>query len=126
PTRLPAKRLNSPCFLRIPNNMITVAGALVADVVVGPIRAWPDPGKNGDIDYVDIVPGGSVANTGMALARLGIPVSACAAVGGDNLGRIVKEFVGDWATRNAVKVIPSARTTAGPRGGFVTQRWSLP
>jgi sugar/nucleoside kinase (ribokinase family) len=93
--------------------MITVVGTLVADVVVGPIRAWPDPGKNGDIDYVDIVPGGSVANTGMALARLGIPVSACAAVGGDNLGRIVKEFVGDWATRNAVKVIPSARTTAG-------------
>ena len=93
--------------------MITVAGTLVADVVVGPIRAWPDPGKNGDVDYVDIVPGGAVANTGMALAHLGVPVSACAAVGGDNLGRIVREFVGDWATRNAVKVITSARTTAG-------------
>jgi sugar/nucleoside kinase (ribokinase family) len=93
--------------------MITVAGTLVADVVVGPISAWPHPGKNGDIDYVDIVPGGSVANTGMALACLGIPVSACAAVGGDNLGRIVNEFVSSWATRNAIKVIPSARTTAG-------------
>src|SRR5215469_10248784 len=93
--------------------MITVAGTLVADLVVGPIRGWPSVGKSADVDYVDIVPGGSVANTGMALARLGIPVSACAAVGGDNLGRIVKEFVGDWATRNAVKVIPSARTTAG-------------
>jgi sugar/nucleoside kinase (ribokinase family) len=92
--------------------MITVAGTLVADVVVGPIRAWPDPGKNGDVDYVDIVPGGAVANTGMALAHLGVPVSACAAVGGDNLGRIVREFVGDWATRNGVKVIASARTTA--------------
>jgi sugar/nucleoside kinase (ribokinase family) len=92
--------------------MITVAGTLVADVVVGPIGAWPDPGKNGDVDYIDIVPGGAVANTGMALARLGVPVSACAAVGQDNLGRIVRDFVSDWATRNAVKVIPSARTTA--------------
>ena len=50
--------------------MITVAGTLVADVVVGPIRAWPDPGKNGDIDYVDIVPGGSVANTEIGRAHV--------------------------------------------------------
>jgi sugar/nucleoside kinase (ribokinase family) len=92
--------------------MITVAGTLVADLVVGPIRAWPSVGKSADVDHIDIVPGGAVANTGMALARLGIPVSAWAAVGEDNLGTLVKDFVGGWATRNAVKVIPSCRTTA--------------
>src|SRR5215469_741713 len=92
--------------------MITVAGTLVADLVVGPIRGWPSVGKSADVDYIDIVPGGAVANTGMALARLGIPVSAWAAVGEDNLGTILKDFIGRWATRNAVKVIPSRRTTA--------------
>ncbi|PWT85383.1 MAG: hypothetical protein C5B58_03175 [Acidobacteria bacterium] len=92
--------------------MITVAGTLVADVVVGPMGVWPGSGKSADVDYIEIVPGGAVANTGMALARLGVPVSACAAVGEDNLGRIVRDFVSGWATRNAVRVIPSTRTTA--------------
>lgn len=92
--------------------MITVAGTLVADLVVGPVGKWPGPGKSADIDYIEIVPGGAVANTGMALARLGVPVSACAAVGEDNLGAIIKDFVGSWATRNTIRVIPSRRTTA--------------
>jgi sugar/nucleoside kinase (ribokinase family) len=92
--------------------MITVAGTLVADLVVGPVGEWPSPGKSADLDYIEIVPGGAVANTGMALARLGVPVSACAAVGKDNLGAIVNDFVGSWATRNRVRVIPSKRTTA--------------
>jgi len=92
--------------------MITVAGTLVADLVVGPVRHWPGPGKSADVDYIEIVPGGAVANTGMALARLGIPVSACAAVGDDSLGTIIKDFVGRWATRNAIRVIPTSRTTA--------------
>jgi sugar/nucleoside kinase (ribokinase family) len=92
--------------------MITVAGTLVADLVIGPVGKWPGPGKSADIDYIEIVAGGAVANTGMALARLGVPVSACAAVGTDNLGAIIKDFVNRWATRNAIRVIPSRRTTA--------------
>lgn len=92
--------------------MITVAGTLVADLVVGPVGKWPGPGKSADIDYIEIVPGGAVANTGMALARLGVPVSAYAAVGEDNLGTIVRDFVDSWAARNAIRVIPSRRTTA--------------
>jgi sugar/nucleoside kinase (ribokinase family) len=92
--------------------MITVAGTLVADVVVGPIGQWPGPGQSADLDSIEIVPGGAVANTGMALARLGVPVSACAAVGADNLGTIIKGSVSTWATRNAIRVIPSRRTTA--------------
>jgi sugar/nucleoside kinase (ribokinase family) len=92
--------------------MITVAGTLVADLVVGPVGQWPGPGKSTDIDYIEIVPGGAVANTGMALARLGVPVSAYAAVGEDNLGTIIRDFVDSWATRNAIRVVPSRRTTA--------------
>lgn len=71
---------------------------LVADVMVGPVRPWPGAGKDADVDYIEIVPEGAVANAGMALARLGVPVSAWAAVGEDNLGRIVRDFVGPVAS----------------------------
>lgn len=92
--------------------MISVAGTLVADLIVRPIRGWPGKNQNANVDRIELLPGGAVANTGMALARLGVPVSACAAVGEDNLGTFVKDFVGRWAARDTVNVIPSNRTTA--------------
>jgi sugar/nucleoside kinase (ribokinase family) len=96
--------------------MISVAGTLVADLIVRPIRGWPGKSQNARVDCIEILPGGAVANTGMALARLGVPVSTCAAIGGDNLGRVVKDSVNRWAARDAVTVIPSSRTTASVVG----------
>ena len=92
--------------------MISVAGTLVADVIIRPIRAWPGKSQNARVDRIEVLPGGAVANTGLALARLGVPVSTCAAVGEDNLGKIVKDSIGRWAARDAVTVLPSRRTTA--------------
>jgi sugar/nucleoside kinase (ribokinase family) len=92
--------------------MISVAGTLVADLIIRPIRVWPGKSQNAHVDHIEVLPGGAVANTGMALARLGVPVSACAAVGEDNIGKVVKDSVGRWATRDAVTVIRSRRTTA--------------
>jgi sugar/nucleoside kinase (ribokinase family) len=92
--------------------MISVAGTLVADLIIRPIRAWPGKSQNAKVDYIEVLPGGAVANTGMALARLGVPVSACAAVGEDNIGKLVKDSVSRWAVRDGVTVIPSRRTTA--------------
>ena len=91
--------------------MISVAGTLVADVIIRPLRAWPGKSQNAKVDHIEVLPGGAVANTGLALARLGVPVSACAAVGEDNLGKIVKDSIGRWAARDAVTVLPSVRTT---------------
>jgi sugar/nucleoside kinase (ribokinase family) len=91
--------------------MISVAGTLVADLIVRPIRAWPGKNQNAHVDHIEVLPGGAVANTGMALARLGVPVSALAAVGEDNLGKVVKDSVRQWAARDAVTVIGSSRTT---------------
>lgn len=96
--------------------MISVAGTLVADLIVRPIRDWPGKNQNARVDRIEILPGGAVANTGMALARLGVPVSTCAAVGDDNIGMVVKESVNRWAARDAVMVIPSSRTTASVVG----------
>jgi sugar/nucleoside kinase (ribokinase family) len=92
--------------------MISVAGTLVADLIVRPIRAWPGKSQNARIEHIEVLPGGAVANTGMALARLGVPVSALAAVGADNLGKVIKDSVRQWAAREAVTVIGSSRTTA--------------
>jgi ribokinase len=91
--------------------MISVAGTLVADLIIRPLRGWPGKNQNANVDRIELLPGGAVANTGMALARLGVPVSASAAVGEDNIGLFVKDFVRRWAARDAVTVVPSRPTT---------------
>jgi sugar/nucleoside kinase (ribokinase family) len=91
--------------------MISVAGTLVADLIIRPIQVWPGKSQNAHVDHIEMLPGGAVANTGMALARLGVPVSALAAVGGDNIGKVIKDSVRQWAARDAVSVIGSSRTT---------------
>jgi sugar/nucleoside kinase (ribokinase family) len=96
--------------------MISVAGTLVADLIIRPIQDWPGKNQNAIVERIEILPGGAVANTGMALARLGVPVSTCAAVGGDSMGLVVKDSVSRWAARDAVVVIPSCRTTASVVG----------
>jgi sugar/nucleoside kinase (ribokinase family) len=80
--------------------MISVAGTLVADLIIRPIRVWPGKSQNSHVDHIEVLPGGAVANTGLALARLGVPVSAFAAVGEDNIGKIVKDSVHAWAARD--------------------------
>jgi sugar/nucleoside kinase (ribokinase family) len=92
--------------------MITVAGTLVADLLVRPIRNWAGKGHNANVDSIELLPGGTVANTGLALARLGVPVSALGAVGDDSFGSVVRESIGRWAVRNRVVAIPSTQTTA--------------
>jgi sugar/nucleoside kinase (ribokinase family) len=91
--------------------MISVAGTLVADLLIRPIRVWPGKNQNAHVDHIEMLSGGAVANTGMALARLGVPVSALAAVGGDNVGKVVKDSVRQWAARDGVTVIVTSRTT---------------
>ena len=91
--------------------MILVAGTLVADLIVKPVRSWPSERNNQNVDSIEIFPGGAVANTGLALARLGIPVSAYGSVGEDHLGSIVRSVLSQWATRQTVTSVPSNRTT---------------
>ena len=92
--------------------MISVAGTLVADLLVRPIRNWAGKGHNANVDSIELLAGGTVANTGLALARLGIPVSALGAVGEDSFGTGIREWINRWVTRNRVVAIPSTRTTA--------------
>jgi sugar/nucleoside kinase (ribokinase family) len=52
--------------------MISVAGTLVADLLVRPVRNWEGKGHNANVDCIELLPGGTVANTGFALTRLGL------------------------------------------------------
>jgi sugar/nucleoside kinase (ribokinase family) len=92
--------------------MISLAGTLVADIMARPISQWPKRGTTASIEEIEIQPGGTVTNTGQVLERFGVPVSARATVGDDNLGRMVKSLVESWATRPAIEVLKGWRTTA--------------
>ncbi len=91
--------------------MISLAGTLVADIMARPISEWPKKGSVVTIQEIEIQQGGAVANTGQILERFGVPVSAHAAVGDDNLGRMIKSLVEDWATRPGIQVLAERRTT---------------
>ena len=77
--------------------MITVAGTVVVDVPAHPVAEMPERGRLAAVDRIDVYVGGAVANTGMALARLGVPVGVVGCVGKDPLGRIVVEELSSWA-----------------------------
>ena len=77
--------------------MIAVAGTIVVDVPAHPVAQMPERGGLEAVERIDLYVGGAVANTGMALSRLGVPVGAIGCVGKDSLGRIVIEELSGWA-----------------------------
>jgi sugar/nucleoside kinase (ribokinase family) len=77
--------------------MIAVAGTIVVDVPAHPVAGMPSRGGLEAVERIDLYVGGAVANTGMALSRLGVPVGAIGCVGKDSLGRIVLEELSGWA-----------------------------
>jgi sugar/nucleoside kinase (ribokinase family) len=77
--------------------MIAVAGTIVVDVPAYPVAGMPDPGGLEAVERIDLYVGGAVANTGMALSRLGVPAGAIGCVGKDPLGQIVMEELSGWA-----------------------------
>ena len=77
--------------------MIAVAGTIVVDVPAHPVAGMPGRGGLEAVERIDLYVGGAVANTGMALSRLGVPVGAIGCVGKDSLGRIVLEELSGWA-----------------------------
>ena len=65
---------------------IACLGILVADVVGKPIEAFPPKGTLAAVDRIELHAGGCAANTGIALAKLGVNVSILGKVGRDGFG----------------------------------------
>lgn len=90
---------------------VTVAGHICVDL----IPRLPDgvaviPGAIVEIGPLTIQPGGSVYNTGTALAALGVEVMAVATIGDDPLGKIVRERVHGKGITTRFVVAPGGAT----------------
>ena len=72
----------------------------------------PECGGLEAVERIDLYVGGAVANTGMALSRLGVPVGAVGCVGKDHLGRIVMEELSGWADGLWIHEDPTRSTSA--------------
>jgi sugar/nucleoside kinase (ribokinase family) len=75
---------------------INCVGAVVVDLLSGPIRHYPVPRLEPQVttEWIRISPGGGVANTPSALARMGLAVSSFAKVGDDFNGEFIRRELG--------------------------------
>ena len=69
-----------------------LCGSCVADLLVRPVplTAAIGPGRLFETDPVEVVTGGIVCNSGIALARLGLKAAAFSYVGRDDWGRLIR------------------------------------
>ena len=72
---------------------ITCLGVLVADVVGKPIEKMPDRGKLALVERIELHSGGCAANTGAALAKLGVSTSILGKVGNDGFGDFLVNYL---------------------------------
>jgi sugar/nucleoside kinase (ribokinase family) len=88
-------------------------GMLVADVVGAVVDALPERGSVSLLDRVEIHVGGCAANTGAALARLGVSTAVLGKVGTDHFGDFVVSRLGAAGVETAGIVRdPVVRTAA--------------
>jgi len=72
---------------------VTCVGILVADVVGKPIDTLPGRGRLALVDRMELHSGGCAANTGVALAKLGVRTAIIGKVGDDGFGDfLVRRF----------------------------------
>ena len=65
---------------------IASVGILVADVVAKPVSHYPERGVCAHVERMELHVGGCASNTGLALAKLGLPVRIVGKVGRDPFG----------------------------------------
>ena len=77
-------------------------GVLVVDALSGPLPHYPVPGVTTQVNTASIkfLPGGGAANTGSALAQLGLPVAVFSKVGADPNGSFLRAEL----KRNGVEI----------------------
>jgi len=86
---------------------ITCIGILVADLVGGPLVAYPSKGKLVTVENMGLYNGGCATNTGIALARMGIETQVLGMVGSDGLG----DFIVNLLKREGISTQGIARST---------------
>ncbi|RPI31605.1 MAG: carbohydrate kinase family protein, partial [Chloroflexota bacterium] len=72
----------------------------------GEFEAYFQPGRLVEAGPVAFATGGPVANTGLALHRLGIPVQCIARVGDDQFGKVIRDLVSAIDPHAAAGILP--------------------
>ena len=88
---------------------IHCVGAVVVDLLNGPIEQYPAPRVFPQVTakWIRMMPGGGAANMPSALARMGLPVSTFAKVGGDLNGEfILRELAKLGVETSGIRVSP--------------------
>ena len=93
---------------------IVVAGHICLDIIPAVEgSSWPQPGQLVRIGPAALSTGGAVANTGLALHRLGVPVRLMGKLGDDAFGHIVLDLLRKFSPSLAAEMIvtPDASTS---------------
>ena len=88
----------------------SVLGNINVDLIVHSATQLPPPGEEWLIDTVEARPGGAAANTGLALAALGVPVRVIGSVGDDRLGAMLLDEFAHAGLGGQVATAPGAAT----------------
>ena len=98
----------------------TVMGSLVLDITMQPeskekktLEEFIGQGKVTNLSGVSFYPGGCVGNTGMALKKLGVPVTLCGNTGDDFPGRVLKTLISESGALPDINVYASFPTSVG-------------
>jgi sugar/nucleoside kinase (ribokinase family) len=88
-------------------------GNAVADVLARPVDGLAPSGMSQPLEDVLLAPGGNSINTAIALARLGVSVRICAAVGNDRFGQFIRDRVrAEGIDDTGLVTLPGAKTSA--------------
>ncbi|MBV8469628.1 MAG: carbohydrate kinase family protein [Pelomonas sp.] len=74
-----------------PQPQLVIIGDIGADLVMGPIAAWPQIGTETLMDRSELRGGGSAGNAALAIRHLGLQARLISAVGNDDFGRWLRE-----------------------------------
>ncbi len=91
--------------------MITVAGSVIGDIFVRTLESEPPRGSLTLVDEIGFHLGGAPSNTGVALSRLGVPVSVVGRIGSDPFGHLVRQEFEKWADSVTLAVDNTLQTT---------------
>lgn len=87
-------------------------GILVADAVGSPIDEMPEKGRLRLFDKMELHIGGCAANSGIALAKLGLDVAVAGKVGDDIFGRFIRETLDGHGVNSEGVVVDAEASTS--------------
>ena len=95
-----------------------VAGSIALDIVMklpdvnpGQIQSIFSQGKITNLSGVHMYLGGETGNTGLAMSKMGIPVTVACKIGHDHPGKMIQEIFSEYDLDSRIKIADHANST---------------